>query len=623
MHNKGVWMRKGECAMNACKKMFSGVLSLLAVGVVLFYSPGESFSALSANIPRMIQECPSFSDYPGSSGVIWLKDVRYSLGADGAMTRDSVFVILARRGIDESWSRWTLPVPEDGGSVEVFSAALYDPGSGRMLSPVLPRKSQSGGVSVVELAFPDLQEEYIISLSYREVFPKRFAVDDFIWVNETLPLWELQVTVDVPAGSDLAVSARGVGDLRRENAGAVERHAWHMVNNLPWTTRTLRGDARSYLAFSTRKGLEPLARMLSAYENVLVPQPSAPVEKLINQQNKLRTGSALISWMNAAPSFQGPFLSSIVRSTIPEEGPWSEWEKVLILNRWMRKAGWESTVHWLTAHALNDGTPASGGSVLRPVLELNLVGISPFFLDLGQSQSPNETPPSLWGKHIYTSAGSSLTGRIVSGSSAAEHRLSVEWSLELSADGEANGRVDVFVRNGWNAFFFPGGSPNAATLKRLVNELLPNLPFTEGTEAVKSIKYGWQVTFPVSLRNSIVSGGSMLFPYPAVLPSWLNELGRWSEEYRMNFPFVIEQNFTLKLPPKTDIVMLPASATRSLEKVKYEESVFHNRRRNTLTAGAKLVLSTDTINDAAGRSLAEAVQRWMSWGTKNLPMRSR
>ena len=87
MHNKGVWMRKGECAMNACKKMFSGVLSLLAVGVVLFYSPGESFSALSANIPRMIQECPSFSDYPGSSGVIWLKDVRYSLGADGAMTR--------------------------------------------------------------------------------------------------------------------------------------------------------------------------------------------------------------------------------------------------------------------------------------------------------------------------------------------------------------------------------------------------------------------------------------------------------------------------------------------------------------------------------------------------------
>ena len=115
----------------------------------------------------------------------------------------------------------------------------------------------------------------------------------------------------------------------------------------------------------------------------------------------------------------------------------------------------------------------------------------------------------------------------------------------------------------------------------------------------------------------------MLFPYPAVVPAWLNELSRWSEEYRMNFPFVIEQSFTLKLPPKTDIVMLPASATRSLEKVKYEESVFHNRRRNTLTAGAKLVLSTDTINDAAGRSLAEAVQRWMSWGTKNLPMRSR
>jgi len=179
------------------------------------------------------------------------------------------------------------------------------------------------------------------------------------------------------------------------------------------------------------------------------------------------------------------------------------------------------------------------------------------------------------------------------------------------------------VRNGWSAFFFPGGAPNAASVKRLSKELFPALAFEDGTEVVKAIKYGWQITLPVSLRNSIVSGGSMLFPFPSVAPAWLNELGRWSGEYRMNFPFVMEQNFTLKLPLRTEIVMIPASATRSLEKVRYEESIFHNRRRNTLTAGAKIVLSTDVINDATGRSLAEAVQRWMAWGTKNLPMRSR
>ncbi len=607
--------------MGVFKKMLSCGLS--AVAFFLLMVPGESFSAAAVNIPRMIQECPSFSDYPGNDGIIWLRDVRYSLGADGAMTRDSLYVILARRGIDETWTRWVFPVPEEGGAAEVFSAALYDPGSGRMLAPVLPRKTRAGGISTVEVAFPGIQDEFIMTLSFRETFPKRFSVDDFLWVNETLPLWELQVSVDVPGGSDLAVSAKGVGDLRKERVGAVERYTWHMVNNLPWTSRTLRGDARSYLAFSTRKGVEPLARMLSSYENALVPQPSAPVASVVNQQNKLRAGSALISWMNAAPAFQGRLLSSVVRSTIPEEGPWSEWEKVLVLNRWMRKAGWESTVHWLTAHALDEETPATGGSVLRPVLELNLQGISPFFLDLGQSTSPNETPPSLWGEHIYTSSGNRLTGRIVSGSSAAEHRLSVEWGLELNAEGEAEGRVDVFVRNGWSAFFFPGGAPNAASVKRLSKELFPALAFEDGTEVVKAIKYGWQITLPVSLRNSIVSGGSMLFPFPSVAPAWLNELGRWSGEYRMNFPFVMEQSFTLKLPLRTEIVMIPASATRSLEKVRYEESIFHNRRRNTLTAGAKIVLSTDVINDATGRSLAEAVQRWMAWGTKNLPMRSR
>jgi hypothetical protein len=571
----------------------------------------------------MIQECPSFVDYPGSSGVIWLRDLRYSLGADGAMTRNSTYVILARRGIDDSWTRWIFPVPEDGGSVDVLSAALYDPGSGRIIAPVLPRKSDAGGVSSVEVLFPDIQEEFIITLSIREVFPRRLSVDDFLWVNETLPTWELMVTADIPGGSELAVASKGVAEPRRETIGAVERYFWHDVNSSRWTARTLRGDARSYIAFSTRKGSEPLARMLLAYENTLVPPPPLSLSSVLKQQNKLRAGNALIAWMNAAPAFRGNFPASFVRSTIPEDGPWSSWEKVLLLSRWIRNAGWESTVHWLTAHALDDSMPATLGSILRPVLELNLPGISPFFLDLEQRQTAGETPPSLWGKHIYTSSGNRLAGRIVGGSSAAEHRLSVTWNLDLDSGGGASGKVDVFVRNGWSAFFFPGGTPNPETIRILAREFFPFMSFTDGSEVLKPIKYGWQITFPVSLQNSIVSGGAMLFPFPGSAPAWLSELGRWSGAYRMYFPFVIEQSFTLKLPPRTDIVMMPDPVTRNMDKVRYEESIYHNRRRNTLTAGSKIVLSTDAIHDATGSGLAEAVQRWMSWSAKTLPLRTR
>lgn len=607
--------------MNLKGSGFIKVASAVTIALFLLLRVCEAGASSVANIPRMIQECPSFLDYPGSKGVIWLRDVAYSLGADGAMTRESLYVILARRGIDESWTRWALS--SEGVDAEVLEAAIYDPGSGRLLAPVLPRTGSEGGMKVTEVLFPAIQEEFIILLSFREKFPKRLSVDDLIWVNESLPIWELLVTVDVPAGSDLAVSARGAGNLKREGIGALERYSWHVVNSLPWTNRTLRGEARSYLAFSTRRGTEPLARMLSSYENIQTPLPPAHVASIIGQKNALKAGSSLITWINAAPSIRGGELSSTVRPVIPDEGPWTEWEKVLILSSWMRKAGWDSTVHWLTAHALDEETPVTSGSVLRPVLELNLQGTSPFYLDLGQGYSRNETPPSLWGKYIYTSSGNRLKGRMVSGSSAAEHRLSIEWTLELSPEGEAAGYVDVLARNGWSAFLFPGDGPNDAAVKRAVEELFSGVvQRADVTSAVsKPIKYGYQLSMPVTLRNSIVSGGALLFSFPGIAPSWLMELGRWSEEYRIDFPFVIEQSFNLKLPPRTEVVMTPAPVERSLEKVKYEETVFYNKKRGTFTAGAKIILKSDYLYDAAGKSLGEAVHRWAAWSAKNLPLR--
>ena len=607
-------------------RRLSSRAACIAAVVLVFLGVRAGVGFASAvNIPRMIQECPAFSDYPGADGVIWLRDLRYSLGADGAMTRDSHYVILARRGIDEAWTRWLLPVNAggEGGGAEKVEAALYDPGTGRMLSPVLPRPVRVGDVDAVEVVFPDLQEEYLVELSFREVFPKRFSVDDFIWVNDTLPMWELIVTADVPGDSSLAVSAKGAGNASRERIGAVDRYSWHSVNNLAWTSRTLGGDARSYLAFSTKKGVEPIARMLASYENSLVPPPPPSVAALVGQKNKLRAGSSMIAWMNAAPALGGGPLASIVRSVVPAEGPWSDWEKVLVLNAWLKRAGWDSTVHWLTAHALNEETPAAGGSILRPVLELNLQGISPFFLDLGQGHSHNETPPSLWGKHIYTASGNSLTGRVVSGSSAAEHRLTIEWHLELGTDGETAGWVDVLARNGWSAFLFPGDGPDGASIRRLASELFAGIDVDTGAAASKPIKYGHQVSMPVTMRNSIISGGSLLFQFPGVAPSWLAELGRWSDEYRIDFPFVIEQGFTLKMPPRTEVVMTPAPVARSLEKVKYEESVFYNKKRSTFTAGAKIVLMTDVLQASTGKNLGEAVQRWLAWGARNLPLRLR
>ncbi len=222
--------RKGDGSMKKkIRRCIPGALPALAVLLLAACWAGgtAAYGAVPAlNIPRMIQECPHFSDHPGSNGVIWLKDSEYSLGADGSMTRKTTLVVLARRGIDDRWTRWSIPVPE-GGAAEVLSASLYDPGSGRILSPVLPEEGEVNGIAFTEVLFPDIRDEFIIVLSMREVFPKRFAVEDLLWVNETLPLWEQKVTVNVPAGMELYVASEGAGEPRREKAAGRETPVEH------------------------------------------------------------------------------------------------------------------------------------------------------------------------------------------------------------------------------------------------------------------------------------------------------------------------------------------------------------------------------------------------------------
>ena len=157
----------------------------------------------------------------------------------------------------------------------------------------------------------------------------------------------------------------------------------------------------------------------------------------------------------------------------------------------------------------------------------------------------------------------------------------------------------------------------------MARELFPDRRFAPGSFEVKAIKYGWQITLQAEEKQSIVSGGAMLVPFPGATPSWIAELGRSSGSFRMAFPFVAEQKFVLRLPPKTDVVALPDGMKRELEKVRYEETVYHNKRRNTITAESKIVLSADEITEGIGRGLAEGAQRWMAYSSRTLPLRIR
>ncbi len=605
------------------ERALRGVILSAVVAFVVFHgSPGVCREPVQLDIPRLIQESPGFLDHPGSAGIFWLRDVRYSLGSDGSMERLTTRVILARRGIEDRWTRWEIPVPENG-RVEVLNAGLYDPGSGRLLAPVLPRETVRDGIPVVDVLFPDLQEEFIMAFSLREAFPKTFFMDDFLWMHHPLPQWEQRVTVDVPRDLPFVVGSSGVGQFKREKVGDADRYTWVSVNTPAWTDRTLLSGSRGYIAFSMRKGQESLARRLSDIERVSVPEVPKGVKTLLSRGDRNQQVSALMKWLQAAPSLGGGMIPTRVRNPIPSEGPWTLWEKAILLNSWVRAAGWQSRLAWVAAYPFDDEAPATFEAILRPVTELSAKGTDALYADLLQGSFTGENSFSLAGWPLYALDGMRLKALKVSPGSADDNRLSVGWTLGLDETGALSGTVNVYVRKGWSALFFPKNETDEGLVRQLAADLFPFLTYAPGIATVKPIKYGWQVSFPVTLRQSIVDGGAMLVPYPATYPSWLMELARQTEEYATRFPFVAEQEFIIKLPPRTYVVLFPSKLERTLRKVRYQESVTYNKTRHMITGRSQIVLSTGDITSDVAIGLAEAVHRWMAFGTKNLPLRSR
>ncbi|GAB1428159.1 hypothetical protein MASR2M17_15870 [Aminivibrio sp.] len=47
---------------------------------------------------------------------------------------------------------------------------------------MIPLRTERGGVPVVEVLYPDVQEEFIL-LSVKEVFPRQLAVEDLLWLE--------------------------------------------------------------------------------------------------------------------------------------------------------------------------------------------------------------------------------------------------------------------------------------------------------------------------------------------------------------------------------------------------------------------------------------------------------
>ena len=575
--------------------------------------------AEETTIERMIQEAPDFSAFPKADGIVWLKDLRYSMAADGSMTRMSRFVILGKSALGERWRTWTFTVPT-GGKVEVRDAKMYDPGTGRMVVPIIPRTYESGGTRLVEVRFPPLREEQILVLSVSETFPRHFGVDDLVWISDELPQWEQRITVNVPSGSELAILGGDTPAIEETRTG--RQYRFNIVNTPAVPRLSLLGDTRKFIAFGMRKGTEPVTRLLRSMETRVIPASPAALGKARNAVNKVKAGESVLSFVASSPSLSVGRESGIgtnVRPEIPAEGPWTEWEKVLILAKWLREASWTTRVCWLSAAPLNDQAPATEGLVLRPVLEASCSGQEPFFLDLSQGITM-ETPSALWGKTVYQLSPKGLEERRVSSGRAREHKLIFRWDLELLGDGAISGALDVTARNGWADILIGDRRVGPEDGNRILEALGVSLNDVESHD-IRGTRTGFRITANVRPKRGISAGRDMLVALPLVMPDVLVDVAKAQPPFAVLFPFVVEQTFELRYPAGATLLPMSPAPARAMDKVLYDETLSLHERKRFISGSCRIIVKGESFEESASRAFAESMQRWYDFTHRTLPVR--
>ncbi|MDR1875079.1 MAG: hypothetical protein LBQ90_08740, partial [Synergistaceae bacterium] len=347
----------------------SGSLSLwglLGLSAALLWCPralaadADDFD-FTYDIPSMIQLNPDFSTYPGSDGVIWLKRIDYRIAPEGGIERKSLWILLGRKGLDPRWLLWNVPVPRSG-HAEILEASAYSPGSGEKIMDALEIASTGDTMRVA--AFSNLPDEFILVVSYRELFPEKLSVEDLVWVAEPLPVWETALRVTVPAGHPFYYGSNADAVPKASNVDDRMVYEWRVINTEAFRF-SLRGDSRGYIAFGSREGREAAVRSVKELEAARLPEPPSVVGKVreSGKRAEARAVENVLKWI-----YEQPELLSDGPREIPAEAPWTLREKLLLAYGWLKAAGVDVRLFWQLAYRPAADEPACAAMAVAPVL---------------------------------------------------------------------------------------------------------------------------------------------------------------------------------------------------------------------------------------------------------------
>ena len=595
------------------KRFLLAVLAAICLPLSAFALP-----LTTQEIADMVQECPTLDDYPDSPAVIWSKKLLYTQDSKKREVKTVSYVILCSPYANPAWLCDEMIAPA-GGSIELEQAAIFDPGSLEIIKHLTP--------SVAELAkghiqfdFPDLYDDYVLVLSYRQIFSEPDVLEDIAWLGSEYPTWEGSVQVRVSPDSELLyTSSKGVSPTKTEDAN-FRRYGWFYFKQP--ANRGVVGIVESsdpYVLFGLSRGEERAVAAMNELAGRVWPEmPSIYVESEGGKREKVLNTIERFWRSPARIRGDGTFRS---KELVPELGPWTTCETAYVLAEWLEKQGWKAEV-WFQ-HAVPQAKdsisclPAFG----HPVLHLTEPGAKKsFYYVPGQPGEGGKIPAILRGKEIYTGGSNKLRKKSFSPSDMSKNRLSIAWNIKADAECNVEGTIDIRVRQAWTESFEALSSGR----KELIYELFPGLRGWINLEDEFEVKplgsQGFKIVLPVKANSGIQAPNGLMIGVPSVIPAPILRLHDIDSSAVLKFPFVIEQSYRISLPKNFRVLSVPLNKDQASAVSGYTCQYRLNKRTNVIEGEEKLVHSDLRVEAAYIPGFKRIIEMWGSWRDNELVM---
>ena len=604
-------------------KMKKTVSILLVVFSIIFILSSQALAwSTSSEIRRLNEEAPSLDGYGKAEALVWLRDFDYKMLADGTMESTRRTVVMMGEEIPDEWKEIKIPVP-DSGKLEITEAAWYNPMTGFKDSDIkIEEETLSGGAVVKIIRVPDDAVGRAVVLRVRATYPRHYGIDAVVEMAGRLPVWEQNITAELPEGKELYWSGRDIKEpLVSKNAG-VQRYTWKVMNQAPWKGEGFVLYKQPLLTFSSKRGINAA---LADMEQLVKETPTLPMPAVAKGTAE-KAGIRLMNWLAQPENHLVGYPDDWVRAAaeIPAEGPWTKWEQTLLLHKWLTKLGWDSEVLWQADEELTQRSPSSTSTWEGPVLYTSYGKPEKKYYQAGQTADYGVTSPSVAGSSLYSLKNGEYTVKRVSTGSASDHRLAFLWRLVLNEFGRAEGTLDLTVTGGWTELVSGGSVPSPEMLdnviKRKVNFAIPGMMLK--TESVTPISTGYRAKFKVSCNPGIIHAGNMLLRLPGGVPASVGEMVGKNDEYTLRYPFILDQAVRMRMPKGYRLVQVPPVKTVGEgTKTLLKETINHWPKKAELEADSTWVVKKTDVTMALASVLKEELKGLLRWPVLDLPFR--